>query len=500
MKVSISYPPIESEKGVPLLAQNRQFQWFNSPTYIYPMVPAYAATLLKDNGFDVMWDDAIADALTYSQWLERIKKERPDVIAIETKTPVIKRHWEIIKDLKGLETGDWRLVTVLMGDHVTAMPEESMQNSPVDFVLTGGDYDFLLLNLCSMIKDAPSLSPFALRPSSNLEPGIWYRQNGRINGTGQFQLNHNLDTLPFIDRDLTKWMLYSEKNGNYKRLPGTYTMVGRDCWYHKCTFCSWTTTYPQFRTRRPESLLNEVGMLIEKYRVKEIMDDTGTFPIGEWLRNFCKGMIESGYNKKIFMDCNMRFGAASKEDYSLMKEAGFRLLLFGIESANQGTLDRLKKGLKVEEIIESCKQARSAGLYPHITIMFGYPWETYEEALNTLNLGKWLLKKGYAWTVQATVVIPYPGTPLFEECKANNWLETMDWDRYDMRETIMKTPMSKAQVMELVQGIYSTAFNPEFLIRRMLTIKDISDIKYFLRAGGKVFGHLMDFKGKEKNC
>jgi radical SAM superfamily enzyme YgiQ (UPF0313 family) len=132
--------------------------------------------------------------------------------------------------------------------------------------------------------------------------------------------------------------------------------------------------------------------------------------------------------------------------------------------------------------------------------MFGYPWETYEEALNTLNLGKWLLKKGYAWTVQATVVIPYPGTPLFEECKANNWLETMDWDRYDMRETIMKTPMSKAQVMELVQGIYSTAFNPEFLIRRMLTIKDISDIKYFLRAGGKVFGHLMDFKGKEKNC
>ncbi len=500
MKVSISYPPIESEKGVPLLAQNRQFQWFNSPTYIYPMVPAYAATLLKDNGFDVVWDDAIADGLTYSQWLERIKKERPDVIAIETKTPVIKRHWQIINDIKKLATRNWQPATVLMGDHVTAMPEESMQNSPVDFVLTGGDYDFLLLNLCNVIKDVPSLSPFVLRPSPNLEPGIWYRQNGRINGTGQFQLNHNLDTLPFIDRDLTKWRLYSEKNGNYKRLPGTYTMVGRDCWYHKCTFCSWTTTYPQFRTRRPESLLNETGMLIEKYGVKEIMDDTGTFPIGEWLRDFCKGMIENRYNKKIFMDCNMRFGAASKEDYMLMKEAGFRLLLFGIESANQSTLDRLKKGLKVEEIIESCKQARSAGLYPHITIMFGYPWETYEEALNTLNLGKWLLKKGYAWTVQATVVIPYPGTPLFEECKSNNYLETIDWDRYDMRETIMKTPMSKAQIMELVQGIYSTAFNPEFLIRRMLTIKDISDIKYFLRAGGKVFGHLMDFKGKEKNC
>lgn len=496
MKIAISYPPIESGKGVPLLSQNRQFQWFNSPTYIYPMVPAYAATLLKENGYEVMWDDAIAEGFTYVQWLDRIEREKPDVIAIETKTPVVKRHWQIINDVKQLATRNWQPATVLMGDHVTAMPEESMQNSLVDFVLTGGDYDFLLLNLCNQLATRNS------QLATGLEPGIWYRQNGRINSTGQFQLNHNLDALPIIDRDLTKWRLYSEKNGNYKQLPGTYTMVGRDCWYHKCTFCSWTTTYPQFRTRRPESLLTEVGVLIEKYGVKEIMDDTGTFPIGEWLRNFCKGMIESGYNKKIFMDCNMRFGAASKEDYKLMKEAGFRLLLFGIESANQSTLDRLKKGLKVEKIIESCKQARSAGLYPHITIMFGYPWETYEEALNTLNLGKWLLKKGYAWTVQATVVIPYPGTPLFEECKVNNWLETMDWDRYDMREPVMKTSLPKEQVMELVQGIYSTAFNPEFLIRRMLTIKDISDIKYFLRAGGKVFGHLMDFKGKakEKNC
>jgi len=57
MKVSISYPPLESPKGVALLAQNRQFQWFNNPTYIYPMVPAYAATLLKSKGFEVIWDD-----------------------------------------------------------------------------------------------------------------------------------------------------------------------------------------------------------------------------------------------------------------------------------------------------------------------------------------------------------------------------------------------------------------------------------------------------------
>ena len=61
MKISISYPPLKSEKGIPLLSQNRQFQWFSNPTYIYPVVPAQAATMLKANGFDVMWDDGIAE-------------------------------------------------------------------------------------------------------------------------------------------------------------------------------------------------------------------------------------------------------------------------------------------------------------------------------------------------------------------------------------------------------------------------------------------------------
>jgi len=94
MKIAISYPPLENKKGTPTLSQNRQFQWFTSPTYIYPVVPASAATLLKQNGYEVFWDDGIAEELSYQEWLARIIKEKPDVIAIETKTPVIKKHWK----------------------------------------------------------------------------------------------------------------------------------------------------------------------------------------------------------------------------------------------------------------------------------------------------------------------------------------------------------------------------------------------------------------------
>lgn len=467
--------------GAPLLTQNRQFQWFANPTYIYPVVPSYAATLLKERGFTVLWDDGIAEGLTYSKWLERVKKEKPDVIAMETKTPVVKRHWRIIKELKGLS---FKPVVILMGDHVTAFPEESFIESPVDFVVTGGDFDFLLLSVCEGLSK---------KNLGLLEPGIWYRGEKGVENTGRFKLEHDLTGLPLIDRELTKWKLYSEKNGNYKRLPGAYTMAGRDCWWAKCSFCSWTTLYPKFRVRTPESLLDEADELVTRYGVREIMDDTGTFPTGAWLRSFCDGMIGRGLNKRIFFDCNMRFGAVKRDDYKLMKKAGFRLLLFGLESANNSTLKRLNKGVTVEEVTESCRQAREAGLYPHITIMFGYPWETLQEAENTIRLGKWLLKKGYAWTVQATAIVPYPGTPLFEYCREEGLLASLDWDDYDMRGHVIRTPYLPAEVKPFVKKIYSTAFSPEFLLRRLFSIRDLDDIKFFARAGSKVLGHLVDF-------
>lgn len=495
MKVLIAYPPLESKKGIPLLSQNRQFQYFKEPTYIYPVIPATAATLLKKAGFDVVWIDGIAEGLSYVDFMERLKKEKPDLVAMETKTPVVKHHWRIIDDIKTqLSTVDSRPWTVLFGDHVTALPQESFENSQVDFVLTGGDYDFLLLNLCEALKKSPVTSHQS--QVERLESGIWYRENGEIKNTGKFQLDHDLNSIPFIDRDLTRWQLYATRNGNFRSTPGTYIMAGRDCWWGKCKFCSWPTLYPSFRSRTAGRVLDEISFLAERYRVREIMDDTGTFPVGRWLDDFCRGMAERGLNKKIALDCNMRFGAATLEQYKKMRDAGFRLVLFGLESANQKTLDRIHKNVKLEDAISSCRDARRAGLFPHITIMFGYPWETYDDALKTLNLGRWLLKKGFAYTVQATVVIPYPGTILFDECRSSGLLRSLDWDDYDMKAPVMKTPIGDEALLKLVQGVYGVAFNLEFIIRRLASVRGLSDLAYFKRGAQKILGHIFDFEKK----
>jgi len=485
MKISISYPPINSGKGVPLLGQNRQFQYFHEPTYIYPMVPASAATLVKNAGHDVVWDDGIAEAKSYAQWLKDLKRINPDLMMIESKTPLVRRHWQIVDDVKEM-IPDARVA--LVGDHVTALPRESMKNSKADYVLTGGDYDFLLLNLTRYLEGRV-----------DLEPGIWFRENGSIKSSGSFRLDHDLDSMPLVDRDLTKWWLYSEKNGNFKETPGTYTMVGRDCWWRKdggCTFCSWPTLYPSYRARNPELLADEIGMLIERYGVREVFDDTGTFPVGNWLRKFANIMIKRGYNEEIWFSCNMRFGALTREDYRLMQKAGFRMLLFGVESASQKTLDRLNKGIAVENIIEGCRAAREEGLEPHITIMVGYPWESREDALATLKLARLLMTKGWALTLQSTVVMPYPGTKLYEEALENRWfrIDSSDYECFDMTQPVLKTvDMEPEEVLRVCDEIYRVFLSPKYVLRHLTRIRSWRDAKYSVKGAMKVLGHVKDF-------
>ena len=490
--ISISYPPLESDKGIPFLAQNRQFQWTNTGNVILPVIPAYGATALKKLGYQVYWDDAIAEKISYKLWLKRIIRRRPNLIFIESKTPVIKRHWQIINELKqhSLKIDNWPLKIVLMGDHVTALPQESLKNCPVDYIITGGDYDFMMLSLVDHLVNG-----------TKLEPGFYYRskalkhQSTKVLNTGPFALkHHNLDTLPIIDRKLTKWQLYGYNNTNFRFKPGAYLMSGRDCWWGRCTFCSWTTTHPAgtFRTFSVEHTIKEIEYLVS-LGVKEIFDDSGTLPIGKWLDDLCHELIKRGLNKKVIFSCNMRFAALNQEQYNLMAQAGFRFILYGLESNNQITLDKIKKNTQVTDARKTLSMAKKAGLEPHITIMIGYPWESLKDAQNTLKAARKLFKDNLADSMQATIVIPYPGTPLFADCQKNNLLLTDNWDDYDMRHPVMKSPIPPENQLKLVRELFYGVLTPQFLWHKIISIRNFSDIKFLAFYAVKYLQKLRDF-------
>lgn len=451
-KILFAWPPLKDPKGYATSGNQRQFSWLNSPNFAYPIIPALALTMLQETGNQTLWMDSVAEEYDYVQFGQILLQAAPDYIVMECPTPLIKRYWEIAAGIKEYLPN---IKIILCGPHVTALPEESA--GKVDHIVKGGS---------------------------------WHKEVYRIIH-GQEWPEDKL--IPHINRDSSKWWLYAYHNGNFRCVPGTYIMSAIDCWHRPgCTFCSWADFHPTYNVRPVADVLDEIEALINK-GFTEIFDDSGTFPVGDWLEEFCQGMIDRGYNDYIDFGCNMRFGALKDTDFQLMRKAGFRMVLWGVESVNQRTLDLLNKGVKVNQIQRDLILARAARLDSHLTVMFGFPWETYEESERTYKMARYWLKKGYAFSAQATICIPYPGTLLYEMCKKEGILLSEDWDDFDQSRPIMKIQFSEKKLRALQKGIYNIAYHPEFLIRKLSHIRSMNDLKYYLRISRKIVNRFNDF-------
>lgn len=222
-------------------------------------------------------------------------------------------------------------------------------------------------------------------------------------------------------------------------------MSSSSCWWSKCTFCCENGKTNEIRS--VEDVISELEE-IKSLGFKFAFDDAATLTTGEWLDKFCNSVLP-----KIKLGCNMRI--TKDVDFKMMKQAGFKMLLIGIESANQETLDRISKGVKVEEIIPTLKKATEAGINVHTAWMFGYYWESDKDAINTLRLIHYLLKKGYSKTAQASFYNPQ------NKEKEGNY-----------------SSQSNENHRKYIKKIYDVAIYPEFWYRKFRDIHNLDDLKY----------------------
>lgn len=276
------------------------------------------------------------------------------------------------------------------------------------------------------------------------------------NGIGKlieddFQINIPFENLPYPDRIFTeaknpRWQSY----GNYKYHPATHMMASNLCWYGKCSFCidTYKLEHGEKRgVRSVDHVMEEIDDLIAN-GYKEVFDDSGTFPVGAWLEEFHKKMQKR--KNKIHIGVNMK---PIKMDYKLLADSGVGFTLVGIESANQETVDKIKKGQRSEDIIPIMKAMNDAGLKVHLTSMFGYEWETHEDAMRTVKLVHYLLRKGYVKTAQASVYSPPRTKP---------------------------NPLSLGH--RYVPMIYDAYKSPEFWYRKLYDLRRWEDVVYLMRG------------------
>ena len=500
MKIAISYPPIVNEYGQKaMVSQNRNVQFFKEPTYLLPVTYAQAATYLNKMGYSVYWDDGNAQLKTFDEWLDDLTKESPDVVVLESTTPVMKFYWDTVDRIKQELPSS---IVIMTGYHSMRKPEETMKMCNADMVLRSSNVDFALHRLIPFIAENDNWR------SDYQGDGMLIRlDSGELRSTGDFRHVEPLDSSPLVDRDLVQWKNYAYENGNFLQTPGTYaSSVIRDCMFGKCTFCRYNGPDLTFSMMSVERSLDEYENLINKYGVKEIFDDSGVWYRGKEARQFAQGIIDRGLNKKnCYFGINTRFEYLDEETIKLMGEANFRFVLLGYEAADNDTLKRLNKGYQLQHVEDCLRWLTKYGLHPHLTIMVGYYWQTQSQLDKTVSEVKRLMLSGLARTLQVTLCTPLDYTPYHEECIREGVLLTDNYNDFDMSKLIVKTPIPHNQYYKAVREMYSIAFHPRFILRQLVFLTSFKKrdwqflFTYGLRAIRRVRQHIFNLTRHESN-
>jgi anaerobic magnesium-protoporphyrin IX monomethyl ester cyclase len=293
--------------------------------------------------------------------------------------------------------------------------------------------------------------------------GITFRKNGQIVRTPNRPFIQNLDELPhpaYHAFPLDKYRVFGKMY-----LP---IITSRGCPF-QCTFCLASQMCgKRFRTRSPKKVVDELIWLKDVHGANAFAfyDDTFTFD-KKRANEICEEIIQRKLN--LPWDCRTRVDQITKEMLVKMRDAGCKLIHYGVESGSQKMLDSVKKGTTVEQNAKAIKLTKEIGIYVAISVVVGYPGETPEMLQQTMDF----IKKTKPDFVYVCEAIPYPGTELIDIIKNLGWELSTDWNRYDEQSAVFKNPLLPPQKLAEMRGkFYNQFFSPSYWLRKSLK-KDI---------------------------
>jgi anaerobic magnesium-protoporphyrin IX monomethyl ester cyclase len=387
-----------------------------SGTLYYPMWLSYATGVLEEAGIPVTLIDAPAAGLVLSQILDKAKQEQPNLIVLDTSTPSIYNDVEVAEKLKQV-LPNTRIA--LVGTHVSALPEPTIQLSDkIDYIIRG-EYDYTILELAQYLDANPKSE---IRNPKSIK-GLTYRENGNIVHTPDRPLITDLDKLPFVSKTYKRFLHIEDYFNPNALYPMVTIVTGRGC-PNNCIFCVYPQTINgrQYRFRSIPNVVEELEYIQTAFpQIKSVFfeDDTLTA-----IPDRCRELADLIQQKKI----TLPWTANARAEVELntlqdLKRGGCRQLCVGFESGNQEILNRIRKGITLDHAKQFMDNARKVGILIHGCFMVGNPGETKETMQQTLTYAKELNPD----TVQFYPVMVYPGTEAYQWYKEQGYLTTENY-------------------------------------------------------------------------
>jgi anaerobic magnesium-protoporphyrin IX monomethyl ester cyclase len=375
---------------------------------------SYATGVLEKNDFHATLFDCPADNIQISDIKVFVKNHKPRLVVIDTSTPSIYDDLQIGEIIKSINPDTF---IVLVGPHVSALPEDTLNCSQDVDAVAMHEYEYTLLDLANSLKNNTDWRSI---------PGLCYRVNGKIIRNPKREFIKDLDSIPFVSSVYKRHLNYKNYFYAHSRYPILTIITGRGCPY-QCIYCVYPQTFSgrKVRYRSIENVVEEIEFILKEFPdVKEVMFEDDTLTLN---KNRCFEFAEEILRRNIRFNWSANSRAdVDLETLKILKRAGARLLCVGIESGDQSLLDKMKKNLNLEQVRQFFQDAKKAGILIHGCFLVGVPGETKESLQKTLSLAKELNPD----TAQFFPIMVYPGTEAYQWAQEQNYLITNDFRQW----------------------------------------------------------------------
>jgi len=178
----------------------------------------------------------------------------------------------------------------------------------------------------------------------------------------------------------------------------------RGCPFH-CNWCAKPIWGQRYAMRSPASVAEELAMLKRTYSPDHIWFTDDIFGLRpQWVAAF--GREVAARDAAVPFMIQSRADLMSDEAVEGLRQAGCVEVWMGAESGSQQVLDAMDKGITVAEIRAARERLRQAGIRACFFIQFGYPGESFDDILATVELVRTALPDN----IGVSVSYPLPGT------------------------------------------------------------------------------------------
>lgn len=406
---------------------------------LQPYGLALVSSSLKQDGYDVTLLDAFAYQIKLEDIIKYVFEMKPKVMGMSVMTPNLPQVVHFLKRVKEILP---HTITVAGGVHPTIEYQSLLRNHEEIDIAVIGEGERTMVELIEKIQNEQPLDEIK---------GIAYRCDHTIKVNMNREFIQDLDALPFADWESLPMDRYWDRwtiKKNYACM-----LLSRGCPYN-CTFCGHGIIGKRYRKRSPELIIEEIKLLYDRYRVRNISFADSTLNVdNDWLKEICEKILK--LNRKIIWGCSLRADRVDKEALKLMKKSGCVKVFIGVESVDDEMLKRMKKAESFDKVKEGISIIREAGLTPDLGFIIGMPGETKESIMKTIKFAQKFNKTVCSFTYAT----PYPGTEFYEVAQKEGFVVN-DWSKFN---TFTLTYIPKGFTEEEIRHYFKLAVKRTYL-------------------------------------